>query len=110
MTGMLRRLVAIVRNILLWTLAALPLSPSIAALILFGPDCYRPKQAGDISSESCLVRLATMAPIGIVFGGLSSDEDPLSILGPTIVMTAFGFGVLGAAGQVYWRRRKAELP
>lgn len=107
MTQTLHHLITVGRKTLFWTLAALPFSPSIAALILFGPDCYRPEQPGDISSGSCLVNLTVMAPLGVAFGGLSSDEDPRAILGPATVMTALLLGALGATLQLTWRRRKA---
>ena len=95
-------------TISLWALAALPFSPSLAALLLFGSDCFRPEQPGDMSSGSCLVNLTVEAPVGLIFGGLSSDEDPRAILGLPTITVALAFGALGAAGQLLWRSRKAR--
>ena len=84
----------------------MPLSPSIGALFLFGSGCFEQRQPGDLSSGACLVRLVVMAPLGAIFGGLSSDEDPRVILWPVSILTALALGAVGAFGQLAWYRKK----
>lgn len=104
---MLRHLADFGQSLFLWTFAATPLSPSIGALFLFGSQCFEPWQPGDISTGACLTRITVLAPIGVVFGGLSSDVDPRPILWPATVVTALTLGLLGAFGQLACGPKKA---
>jgi hypothetical protein len=48
-----------------------------------------------------------LAPIAVVFGGLSSDVDLRPILWPAAIVTALTLGLLGAFGQLACGPKKA---